>query len=79
MNKEKTYPEVMRHYSLGSSIVSIRSKPEVLPCSGDFPLATWQCHHSRVLKMAQVTQDMVVQSLPRSPVKPRVNSRPTHI
>jgi hypothetical protein len=39
MNEEKTYLEVMRHCSLGSSIVSIVSKPEVLPSSGDYLLA----------------------------------------
>jgi hypothetical protein len=72
--KKKTYLEVMQHYFLGSSIVSIKSKPEVLSSSGDFPLAsTWECHHSRVVKMAHVTQDLVDQSLPRSPVKPKVN------
>jgi hypothetical protein len=56
MNEEKAYPEVMRHCSLGCSIVSIRSKPLVLPRSGDFPLVgTWECHHSRVVKTAEVT------------------------
>jgi hypothetical protein len=40
MNEEETYPEVMLHYSLGSSIVSIRSKPVVLVRSDDFPLAS---------------------------------------
>jgi hypothetical protein len=59
MNEEKTYLEVMQHCSLGSSIVSIRSKLEVLSSSGDFPLATWQCHHSRVVKTTWVTQDLV--------------------
>jgi hypothetical protein len=78
MNEEKIYPEVMRHCSLGSSIVSIMSKPEVLPSSGNFPPAIWQCHHSRVVKTAQVTQDLVDQSLPRSPIKPIVYPEPTH-
>ena len=68
----------MGHCSLSSSIVSIMSKPEVLPSSGNYPLATWQCHHSRVVKTAQVTQDLIDQSLPRSPVKPIVNLGPTH-
>jgi hypothetical protein len=63
MNKEKTYPKVMRHYSLGSSIVCIRSKLEVLPSSSDFPPPTWQCHHSRVVKTTQITHDLVDQLL----------------
>jgi hypothetical protein len=78
MNEGKTYPEVMQHYSLGSSIVSIMSKPEVLPSSGDFPSAIWQCHHSRVVKTTQITQDLVDQSLSRSLIKPIVNAGPTH-
>jgi hypothetical protein len=77
MNGEKTYLKVMRH-SLGSSIVSIRSKSEVLPSSGNFPLATWQCHHSRVVNTTQVTQDLVDQSLPQNPIKPRVNPGPKY-
>ncbi len=60
MNKDKTYPEVMQHYSLGSSIVSIRSKPEVLPCSGELPVTIpGQCHHTRVVETNQVTQHLV--------------------
>jgi hypothetical protein len=78
MNEEKTYLEVMRHYSLDSSIVSIRSKPKVLPSSGDFLLTTWQCHHPQVVKTRHVTQDLVHQSLLQSPIKTRVNSGPTH-
>jgi hypothetical protein len=53
----------MRHYSLGSSIVPIKSILEVLPSSDDFPLVTWQCHHPWVVKATQVTQDLVDQSL----------------
>jgi hypothetical protein len=69
----------MQHCFLGSSIVSIMSKLEVLPSSGDFPPAsTWECHHSRVVKTTKVTQDLVYQSLPLSPVKPIVNPGPTH-
>jgi hypothetical protein len=64
MNEEKTYPKIMLHCSLGSSIVFIRSKSEVLPSSGDFPLATWQCHHSQTVKTTHVSQDLVDQSLP---------------
>jgi hypothetical protein len=42
MNKgKKTYPKVMGHYSLDSSIVFIKSKSKVLPSSGDFPTAIW--------------------------------------
>jgi hypothetical protein len=40
MNEEKTYPQIMQHCSLRSSIVSIMSKSEVLSSSGDFPLSS---------------------------------------
>jgi hypothetical protein len=78
MNEGKTYLEDMQHCSLGSSIVSIMSKLEVLPCSGKFPSTIWQCHYSWVVKTTQVTQDLVDQSLPRSCIKPIINLGPTH-
>jgi hypothetical protein len=37
MHGEKTYPEVVRHCSLGSLIVFIQSKSVVLPSSGELP------------------------------------------
>jgi hypothetical protein len=56
MNKEKkTYSEVMGHNSFGSSIVSIKIKPNMLPCNGNFLPAIWQCHHSQVGRTTQVT------------------------
>jgi hypothetical protein len=56
MHGENIYPEVVRHCSLGSPIVSIRSKLVVVPSSGDH-LATIprQCHHTQVLETNQVT------------------------
>jgi hypothetical protein len=76
MNKEKNY---IKDCSLDSSIVSIRSIPEVLLSSDDFPLATWHSHHPQVVKTTQVTQDLIGQSLLRSHAKPRVNSRLTEV
>jgi hypothetical protein len=60
MHGENIYPEVVRHCSLGSPIVSIRSKLVVVPSSGDH-LATIprQCHHTRVVEMNHVTQHLV--------------------
>jgi hypothetical protein len=60
MNEEKTYPEVLQHCSLGSSIVSITSIPKVFPSSCDFLSATWRYHHPPVVKMIQVIQNLVV-------------------
>jgi hypothetical protein len=52
MHGEKTYPEVKRHCSLGSFVVSIRSKPVVLLSSGDLPTTIpEQCHHTWVAEM----------------------------
>jgi hypothetical protein len=51
INGENTYPEVMRHCSLGSPVVSIWSKPVVLPSSGELPTTIpRQCHHTRVVE-----------------------------
>jgi hypothetical protein len=50
MHEEKTYLEVVRHYSLDSPVVSIRSKSVVLPSSGELPMTILeQCHHTRVV------------------------------
>jgi hypothetical protein len=60
MHGENTSPEVMRHCSLGSPIVSIYSKPVVLPSSGELPTTIHgQCHHIWVVEMNQVTQHLV--------------------
>jgi hypothetical protein len=60
MHREKTYPEVVHHFSLGSPVVSIQSKLVVLPSSGELPATTpGQCHHTRVVEMDQVTQHLV--------------------
>jgi hypothetical protein len=45
MHGEKTYPEVMHHYSLGNPIISIRSKPIVLPSSGELHATIPGCDH----------------------------------
>jgi hypothetical protein len=60
MHGENTYSEVMPHCSLGSPVGSIRSKPVVLPSSGEL-LATIpeQCHYMRVVEMNQVTQHLI--------------------
>jgi hypothetical protein len=51
MHGENTYPEVMRHYSLGILVASIWSKLVVFPSSGKL-LATipGQCHHTWVVE-----------------------------
>jgi hypothetical protein len=60
MHGEKTYPEVMRHYSLNSLVVSIRSKLVVVPSSGELQATILgHCHHTRVVEMNQVTQHLV--------------------
>jgi hypothetical protein len=60
MHGAKTYPEVVHHCSLDSLVVSIRSKPVVLPSSGEL-LATIleQFHHTRVVETNQVSQHQV--------------------
>jgi hypothetical protein len=60
MHGEKTYPEVVRHCSLGSPVVYIRSKSVVLTSSGELSTTIpGQCNHTRVVEMNQVTQDLV--------------------
>jgi hypothetical protein len=60
MHGEKTYLEVMSHWSLGSPIVSIRSKPVVLPSIGELQVTILGlCHHTRVVDTNQVTQHLV--------------------
>jgi hypothetical protein len=56
MHGENTYPEVIQHCSLGSPVVSVRSKTVVVLISGEL-LATIprQCHHTQVLETNQVT------------------------
>jgi hypothetical protein len=56
MHGENTYTEVIQHCSLGSPVVSVRSKTVVVLISGEL-LATilGQCHHTQVLEMNQVT------------------------
>jgi hypothetical protein len=57
---ENTYPEVVRHCSLGSPVASIRSEPIVLPSSGELTTTIpGQCHHTRVVETNQVTQHLV--------------------
>jgi hypothetical protein len=58
MHKENTYPEVVRHCSLDSRIVSIWSKTVVVP-SSDETTIPGQCHHIQVVKTNQVTQHLV--------------------
>jgi hypothetical protein len=60
MHAENTYPEVMRHCSLGIPVVSIWSKPVVLPSSGELSATIpAQCHHTRVVETNQVTQHLI--------------------
>jgi hypothetical protein len=60
MHGENTYLEVVRHYSLGIPVSSIWSIPVVLPSSGELSATILgQCHHTRVLEMNQVTQNLV--------------------
>jgi hypothetical protein len=60
MHWENTYPEIVRHSSLGSAVVSIQSNPVVLPSSGELPTTIpVQCHHTRVVETNQVTQHLV--------------------
>jgi hypothetical protein len=60
MHAENTYPEVMRHCSLGIPVASIWSKPIVLPSSGDLPaIIPGKCHHTRVVETNQITQHLV--------------------
>jgi hypothetical protein len=60
MHGENTYPEVICHCSLGGLVVSIHTKPVVLPSSGELPTTfLGQCHHTRVVETNQVTQYLV--------------------
>jgi hypothetical protein len=60
MHGEKTYPEVVCHHYLGSTVVSIQSKLVVLPSSGQLPATNpEQCHHTQVVDTIQVTQHPV--------------------
>jgi hypothetical protein len=60
MHGEKTYPEVVCHCSLDSPVVSIRSKPVVVPSSGELKaIIPGQCHHIGVVKTNQVTQHLI--------------------
>jgi hypothetical protein len=61
MHVENTYLEVMHRCSLGVPVASIRSKPVVLPSSGELPATILgQCHDIRVVETNQVTQHLVV-------------------
>jgi hypothetical protein len=60
MHGENTYPEVVRHCSLGSPVVSIWSKMVVVPSCGELPvIIPGQCHHTQVVEINQVTQHLV--------------------
>jgi hypothetical protein len=60
MHEEKFYTEVMSHCSLGSPVVSNRSKSVVLPSSDELLMTIpEQCHHTQVLEMNQVIQHLV--------------------
>jgi hypothetical protein len=60
MPEENTYPEVVRHCSLSSHIISIRIKLVLLPSSGELPVTIpEQCHHAQVTEMNQITQHLV--------------------
>jgi hypothetical protein len=60
MHREKIYPEVVHHCSLGSPIVSIRSNPVVVPSISELQVTIpEQCHHTQVVEMNQVTQQLV--------------------
>jgi hypothetical protein len=49
---EKIYPEDVHHYSLGSPVISIWSKPVMLSSSGELPTnIPEQCLHTRVVEM----------------------------
>jgi hypothetical protein len=64
----------VRHYSLGSPIASIRSKPIVLPGSGELTTTVPRhCHHTRVVETKQVTQHLVDYPFPFVPLKAIVN------
>jgi hypothetical protein len=50
----------MHRCSLGVPVASIRSKPVVLPSSGELPATILgQCHDIRVVETNQVTQHLV--------------------
>jgi hypothetical protein len=77
---ENTYPEVVRHCSLGSLIASIRSELIVLPSSDELTTTVpGKCHHTWVVERNQVTQHLVDQHLPLVPLKVVVNAGPTDI
>jgi hypothetical protein len=60
MHEENTYPEVVRHCSLGSPVVSIRSKTVVVLSSGKLSVTIpGKCHHTWAVEMNLVTQHLV--------------------
>jgi hypothetical protein len=60
MQGEKTSIEVVHHCSLDSPVVSIRSKPVVVPVGGELqPIIPGQCHHTRVVETNQVIQYLI--------------------
>jgi hypothetical protein len=80
MHGENTYPEVVHHCFRQSPVVSIRSKPVVLPSSGELPgTIPRRCHHTRVVEMNQFAQHLVDQSLPLVPFEAIVNPGPIDI
>jgi hypothetical protein len=60
MHEENTYPEFVRHCSLGIPVASIQSKPVLLPSSGELlETIPRQCHHTLMVEMNQVTQHLI--------------------
>jgi hypothetical protein len=60
MHGENTYPEDVRHCSLGSPVVSILRITVVVPSSGELPgTIPGQCDHTLVAEMNQVIQHLV--------------------
>jgi hypothetical protein len=58
--EKNTYPEVVRHCSLGGPVASIRSELIVLPSSHKLTTTVpGHCHHPRVVETNQVTQHLV--------------------
>jgi hypothetical protein len=45
MHGENTYPDVVRHCSLGNVVVSIRSKTVLVPSMGELPVTIHSIHH----------------------------------
>jgi hypothetical protein len=60
MHGENIYPEVVWHFSLGSPVLFIQSKPVVVPSSGEHPATILgQCHHTQMVDTNQVTEHLV--------------------